>query len=136
MQLLVYVRHPDETSMLIDTLSDQEEAIALCHDLVAVDGYERAEVWSEDGDRLYCVERREGATLHTVNELDRTATLRMRSLADAPPADEHDRHDELGVGRDDPSSGNGSRAELRSRALEVPRILGERPGHEERWLGL
>lgn len=147
MQLQVYVRHPDETSMLIDTLSDQEEAITLCHDLVVVDGYERAEIWSEDGERLYCVERREGASLHTVNELDRTAMLRLRPLADARPADEHDdRHDEHeeydehddepGARRGDPSAGNGRRAELPPRTPGLPRILGEQPGHEERWLGL
>lgn len=139
LQWLVYVRHPDETSMLIEAVADQEEAIALCHDLVVVDGYERAEIWSEDGERLYCLERREGASLRTMNDLDRSMPLRLRTPDDvAPPADEHDA---LGVRRDDLSAGNGRRAEPSSRAPEtrapeLPRILGEQPGHEERWLGL
>ncbi|HEY0970059.1 MAG TPA: hypothetical protein VGE02_03670 [Gemmatimonadales bacterium] len=130
MQLQVYVRHPDETSMFIDAVSDQDEAITLCHDLVVVDGYERAEVWSEDGERLYCIERREGAVLNTLDDLDRSTPIRLRTPADSPGgADEGDAEPPAPP----PVILPPARRELPG---ELPRILGEQPGHEERWLGL
>lgn len=122
MNLLVYVYHPDGTTLLVETLSELEEAVALCRDLVAEDGYVRSEVWTESGERLYGAARR-GGTLRTYD----TAADGDGSAWPAPerPANE-------------PADRAPSRppAEERRPAGEIPRILGEQPGEDVTWLGL
>ena len=130
MNLLVYVYHPDGTTLLVETLSELEEAVALCRDLVAEDGYVRAEVWTESGERLYGAARR-GGTLRTYDargDDDGDAT--------AWPAPEPSRHEPA----DRPPS---ARAVAEQRQVpqarpsgDGPRILGQQPGEQVTWLGL
>ena len=131
--LLVYVFHPDATSLLVESLTDFEEAADLCQELVAVDGYVRAEVWNEAGEQRYGVERA-GGTLRTYGVLteaerppvlapsERVLALELaatRAMARQGTAD--DRAHPLDD--DDGTAG-------------PPRILGERPGRPEQWFGL
>lgn len=124
MQLLVYVYHPDATSLLVEELADLEEAVSICHDLVAVDGYLRAEVWDEAGEQLYGVER-VGGTLRSYGvptEGDE------RALPRAPS----DRARELLVAAEPPGA---TPAAGESDTAGRPTILGEQPDRPEQWFG-
>ena len=126
MQLLVYVFHPDSTSLLVESFTDFEEAVAACHDLVAVDGYVRAEVWTEAWEQRYGVQRSGGGTLRTygvVSELEAQAVL--------PPPAERER-----ALRRATEPMPGARAELAEGNAERPYILGELPERPEQWFGL
>jgi hypothetical protein len=128
MELLVYVYHPDATSLLVETLSELEEAVALCRELVAVDGYVRAEVWTEGGTRLYGAAR-DGGTLRTYDtRAEAETSLPAWPAPDPDPRTPADRP----AAAAEPSPA----AEPRPCSGDGPRILGQRPGEEVTWLGL
>ncbi|HEX6631591.1 MAG TPA: hypothetical protein VF048_10880 [Gemmatimonadaceae bacterium] len=58
MRLLVCVcEDVDAERVLVDELSDLDEAVACCRDLVESEGYPRAGVWSAAGRPLFVVQR-------------------------------------------------------------------------------
>ena len=131
MQLQVYVFHPDTTSLLVESVVDFEEAVDLCHELVAVDGYVRAEVWNEAGEQRYGVERA-GGTLRTYGALT-DADVPSRVL---PPSDRI-RALEQAVARAISRDGTAdARAHPSDHEDAPPRIFGELPGRREQWFGL
>lgn len=124
MLLLVYVYHPDATSLLVEELTELDEAVAVCYDLVAVDGYMRAEVWTEAGEQRYGVERVRGGTLRTYgvltdgDEVAKPRISRDRAMDVAVALEREAVPDDLGPGTGAP-----------------PAILGELPDRPERWFG-
>jgi hypothetical protein len=130
MLLQVYVFHPDSTSLLVESIIDFEEAVDLCHELVAVDGYLRAEVWNEAGEQRFGVERA-GGTLRTWGALtDPDAPSPVRPPPDRLRALEQAAERALARG------GTADDHPHPSDDADLPQILGELPGRREQWFGL
>ena len=117
MPFFLYVFDADAQPSLFDEVAELEESVAICEELVAEDGYPRAEVWSAGGDRLYGAVR-EGGSLRTFGQLD-----------EVDPAD------------DAPSRERAVAPVERPAAVPPPQlpmdlVLGERPERPEQWFGL
>ena len=144
MELSIYVFHPDDTSLLVEELFDLDEAIALCHDLVAVDGYVRAEVWNEAGERLYGIGCT-GGGLHTYHDPVRPGPPPVRLSAPpqprVPDARATPRQGAVDAAPEAGGSGNtpGASAATSTTSIDSdrrPRFLGDTGDVPASWLGL
>lgn len=147
MRLLVCVcEEVDAERELVDELSDLDEAVACCRDLVESDGYPRAGVWSAAGRPLFVVQREGDAIVES--ELPDEA-----ALLDSPSTVGHDLHLAPRVRRDgDGPTANGRAAPPASAddrpapAPDAPPptpasgrpagFLGESVNGTEQWFGL
>lgn len=151
MRLLVCAYEgPDAERVVVDELSDLDDAVACCRDLVESEGYARAEVWSGVGRTLFVVVR-DGSGIYESDEPDEAALLE-------PPGPLHEPHATRGYDPEahrrsrehplPPVNADGPPAEPADDG--VPRLpplppvdpgkpgdlLGEQPGRGERWFGL
>ena len=141
MELLIYVFHPDDTSLLVQELADLDEAIDLCHDLVEVDGYVRAEVWNDGGDRLYGIGYTAGG-LRVYAEVPRSGPPPVKLT---PPGTASVRHSDVVPGHADrdappgePAADGDATAPAVDRAASPGgqlRILGDAASDGVQWFG-
>ena len=123
MPFFLYVFDADAQPSLFDEVAELEESVAICEELVAEEGYPRAEVWSAAGDRLYGVAR-EGGALRTFGQLD-----------DAEGADGADGADDGAAPRGREAAPAQPTADAAPK-LPLDRLFGERPERPEQWFGL
>lgn len=166
MPLLIYTYDADALPSLLEETADAEEAVAICRALVEEDGYPRAEVWDEEGDRLYAVIRAGEAVLTIGSAADvsahapppprasadrgRIPAVPMADAALLPPlalpgATDQVRDLELVAAElADPRAARAARDGTGTITVapaepEPPmpgNLLGDRPGHAELWFGL
>ena len=145
MRLLVCVYEDvDAERVLVDELSDLDEAVACSRDLVESDGYPRAEVWSAAGRRLFVVTR-DGNAIHEGEHPDEAALFeslppsrtvhRSRGRrADAPPPERTDAPVIVADGLATPEI---PVTPPSPPASSVPDgLLGEQTNSAERWFGV
>ncbi|HEU4628468.1 MAG TPA: hypothetical protein VFS08_01945 [Gemmatimonadaceae bacterium] len=154
----------DAERVVVDELSDLDDAVACCRDLVESEGYPRAEVWSGAGRAIFVVMRDEDAIFES-DEPDEAALLESPAPSHEPQV-AHARRPEArrpaGHGEERAATNgttgtngvNGTEGAVPADGIAAPSdggvvppaspadlakpngLLGEQPGRGERWFGL
>jgi hypothetical protein len=135
----------DAERVLVVELSDLDEAVACCRDLVESEGYPRGEVWSAAGRRLFVVER-DGSAIYEGELPSEAALFESPAMAHEPHVPRGHRasaRPSLSGQGDAPSTGQDAPAEPGpllppppSGPVKPADLLGEQPDSGERWFGL